>query len=102
MQLGRSQPQNSLAVVIPPHRWTRYPERLVGGDIMAAAQEERFTRVKHDASFPHRAIAACLEGGGMGLDDVDCVVFYEKHFLEFERLKRSCFGKILLWRRAKG
>jgi carbamoyltransferase len=59
---------------------------VVGGDIMAAAQEERFTRVKHDASFPHRAIAACLEEGGIGLDDVDCVVFYEKPFLKFERL----------------
>jgi carbamoyltransferase len=59
---------------------------VVGGDIVAAAQEERFTRVKHDASFPRRAIAACLDEGGIGLEDVDYVVFYEKPFLKFERL----------------
>jgi carbamoyltransferase len=59
---------------------------VVGGDILAAAQEERFTRIKHDASFPHRAIAACLDEGGIGLEDVDYVVFYEKPFLKFERL----------------
>jgi carbamoyltransferase len=59
---------------------------VVGGDIVAAAQEERFTRIKHDASFPHRAIAACLDEGGIGLEDVDYVVFYEKPFLKFERL----------------
>jgi carbamoyltransferase len=59
---------------------------VVVGDIVAAAQEERFTRIKHDASFPHRAIAACLDEGGIGLEDVDYVVFYEKPFLKFERL----------------
>jgi carbamoyltransferase len=59
---------------------------VVGGDIVAAAQEERFTRIKHDASFPHRAIAACLDEGGIGLEDVDYIVFYEKPFLKFERL----------------
>ena len=59
---------------------------VVGGDLIAAAQEERFTRVKHDSSFPHRAIAACLDEGGIGLEDIDYVVFYEKPFLKFERL----------------
>ncbi len=59
---------------------------LAGGDLIAAAQEERFTRVKHDSSFPHRAIQACLEQGGIDLDGVDYVVFYEKPFLKFERL----------------
>jgi carbamoyltransferase len=59
---------------------------VVGGDLVSAAQEERFTRVKHDASFPRRAIAACLDEGGIGLEDVDYVVFYEKPFLKFERL----------------
>src|SRR5947209_12800915 len=59
---------------------------IVGGDIVAAAQEERFTRVKHDASFPHGAVAACLGEAGIGLGDVDWVVFYEKPFLKFERL----------------
>jgi carbamoyltransferase len=59
---------------------------LVDGRIVAAAQEERFTRKKGDAGFPEHAIAYCLEEGRIGLDDVDHVVFYEKPFLKFERL----------------
>jgi carbamoyltransferase len=59
---------------------------LVDGRIMAAAQEERFTRKKQDARFPAHAIAYCLEEGGCTLADVDYVVFYEKPFLKFERL----------------
>src|SRR5689334_22062761 len=56
------------------------------GHIVAAAQEERFTRKKHDASFPRHAITYCLEEGGTTLDDLDHVVFYDKPFLKFERL----------------
>src|SRR5262245_21464455 len=56
------------------------------GRIIAAAQEERFTRKKHDARFPRAALSYCLEQGGITLDDVDCVVFYDKPFLKFERL----------------
>jgi carbamoyltransferase len=59
---------------------------VVDGDIVAAAQEERFTRRKHDPSFPSRAIAYCLQEGGLGAKDLDHVVFYEKPFLKFERL----------------
>lgn len=59
---------------------------IVDGHIAAAAQEERFTRIKHDFSFPHRAIAACLAEADIGLDEIDYVVFYEKPFLKFERL----------------
>ncbi len=59
---------------------------LEDGRILAAAQEERFTRKKHDARFPRRAIAYCLEYAGIGLENVDYVVFYEKPFLKFERL----------------
>jgi carbamoyltransferase len=59
---------------------------LVDGDLVAAAQEERFTRKKHDAGFPHRAVDYCLEEAGCGLQDVDYVVFYDKPFLKFERL----------------
>ena len=44
---------------------------LVDGDIVAAAQEERFTRKKHDAGFPHQAVAFCLERGGIALSEVD-------------------------------
>jgi carbamoyltransferase len=56
------------------------------GRIAAAAQEERFTRKKHDAGFPHNAIRYCLEYRGLSLGDVDHVVFYDKPFLKFERL----------------
>src|ERR1700681_1241760 len=56
------------------------------GRIVAAAQEERFTRRKHDASFPHNAIAYCLEEAGIAADRLDHVVFYDKPFLKFERL----------------
>jgi carbamoyltransferase len=56
------------------------------GHVLAAAQEERFTRKKHDASFPKHAMRYCLEAAGIGLDGVDHVVFYDKPFLKFERL----------------
>ena len=56
------------------------------GRIVAAAQEERFTRKKHDASFPHNAIAYCLAEAGATADGLDHVVFYDKPFLKFERL----------------
>ena len=59
---------------------------LRNGEIVAAAQEERFTRKKHDASFPRNAIEYCLAEGGITLADVDHIVFYEKPFLKFERL----------------
>jgi carbamoyltransferase len=59
---------------------------LVDGRIAAAAQEERFTRKKHDSGFPHRAIESCLQSAGVRLADVDCVAFYDKPFLKFERL----------------
>ncbi len=59
---------------------------LKDGAVVAAAQEERFTRKRHDASFPRESIAYCLEAGAIGLDDVDHVVFYDKPFLKFERL----------------
>ncbi len=56
------------------------------GAIVAAAQEERFTRKKHDSRFPHNAVEFCLKQDGAGLDGVDYVVFYDKPFLKFERL----------------
>jgi len=56
------------------------------GRIVAAAQEERFTRKKHDAGFPRHAIRYCLQERGVELDRVDHVVFYDKPFLKFERL----------------
>ncbi len=56
------------------------------GNIAAAAQEERFTRKKHDAGFPAHAIEFCLSHSGVGLEEVDFVAFYDKPFLKFERL----------------
>ena len=56
------------------------------GEIIACAQEERFTRKKHDSSFPVNSIKFCLEFSNITLSDVEYVVFYEKPFLKFERL----------------
>ena len=65
---------------------------VVAGRIVAAVQEERFTRIKQDAGFPRHAIDYCLAAGGVGLDQVDYVVFYEKPFLKFERLLETYVG----------
>lgn len=59
---------------------------VVDGKIVAAAQEERFTRKKHDPNFPASAIRYCLAEVGIGASALDHVVFYEKPFLKFERL----------------
>jgi len=59
---------------------------LVDGRIVAAAQEERFTRRKHDADFPANAVGYCLAEGGLAANDLDIVAFYDKPFLKFERL----------------
>jgi carbamoyltransferase len=59
---------------------------LVDGEVTAAAQEERFSRKKHDPRFPHNAINYCLREGGVTADQLDFVSFYDKPFLKFERL----------------
>src|SRR2546429_8328926 len=59
---------------------------IADGRIVAAAQEERFTRKKFDADYPRHAIEYCLNAGGVTLADVDYVAFYDKPFLKFERL----------------
>ena len=56
------------------------------GEVIAAAQEERFSRKKHDSRFPHHAIRSCLEASGTRPGDIDVVAFYDKPFLKFERL----------------
>jgi len=63
---------------------------VVDGDIVAAAQEERFTRKKRDSSFPMYAISYCLEEARITAADLDFVVFYDKPFLKFERLFQNC------------
>jgi len=62
------------------------------GDIVAAAQEERFTRVKHDPGFPQLAIEYCLREAGVRPEDLDAVAFYEKPFTKFERLLETYFS----------
>jgi carbamoyltransferase len=62
------------------------------GRLVAAAEEERFSRVKHDSGFPGLAIEFCLRMGGLTLDDVDFVVFYEKPFVKFERMLISAMS----------
>jgi carbamoyltransferase len=62
------------------------------GEIVAAAQEERFTRKKHDAGFPAHAVAYCLREGGVRADQLDAVGFYDKPMLKFERLLENYLG----------
>ena len=59
---------------------------LIDGQIIAAAQEERFSRIKHDKSYPYNAIEFCLKYANIELNDIDNIVFFEKPFLKFERL----------------
>ena len=59
---------------------------VVDGEIIAAAQEERFTRKKHDPSYPVNAIGYCLSEAGLSLEKIDYIAFYDKPFLKFERL----------------
>lgn len=59
---------------------------IIDGKIIAAAQEERFTRKKHDPNFPHAAIRYCLDEAFLNLQDIDNIIFYEKPFIKFERL----------------
>ncbi len=64
----------------------------IDGEIIAAVQEERFTRRKHDESFPVNAINFCLEESGLSLDNIDVVVFYDKPILKFERLLETYYA----------
>ena len=65
---------------------------LVDGEIVAAAQEERFTRKKHDATFPAKAIEYCLSEAGLTLSDIDYITFYDKPLVKFERLLETYLG----------
>ena len=62
------------------------------GEIVAAVQEERFTRIKHDSRFPSNAVSYCLREGGLTAEQLDYVVFYEKPLLKFERLLETYIG----------
>jgi carbamoyltransferase len=59
---------------------------VIDGRIVAAAQEERFTRKKHDAGFPAHAVEYCLGAAGLAFEQIDYVAFYEKPLLKFDRL----------------
>jgi carbamoyltransferase len=65
---------------------------IFDGNTIAAAQEERFTRIKHDSSFPTKAILFCLKQAGIELNELDAVVYYEKPLLTFERLLETHIG----------
>ena len=65
---------------------------LIDGEVVAAAQEERFSRVKHDADFPTQAIRYCLLEAGLGVDQLDAIVFYEKPYLKFERILETFYA----------
>jgi carbamoyltransferase len=65
---------------------------LEDGEVIAAAQEERFSRIKNDPGFPREAVRFCLQYAGVTLEDVDAVVFYDKPFLKFERLLETYYA----------
>ena len=65
---------------------------VIDGEIVSAAHEERFTREKHDASFPAQAIVYCLEEAGLALQDIKAVIFYDKPLLKFERLLETYYA----------
>ena len=65
---------------------------LRDGTLVAAAEEERFSRVKHDFSFPRRAIAFCLERAGIPSAEIDYVCFFEKPFVKFERILQTALA----------
>ena len=65
---------------------------VVGGKVIAAAQEERFTRDKHTPNFPQKAIEYCLQEAGFNIDELDAVLFYDKPFLKFERLLETYYA----------
>ncbi len=65
---------------------------IVDGEIVAAAQEERFTRIKHDPSFPANAIKYCLHAEATKISELDAIAFYDKPFLKFERLLETYYG----------
>ncbi len=62
---------------------------LCDGEVIAAAQEERFTRIKHDESFPSRATDFCLQQAGISVEELDYVIFYDKPLLKFERILQT-------------
>ncbi len=65
---------------------------LIKGELIACAQEERFTRVKHTADFPTNSIKYCLEESGLSIDELDAIVFYDKPLLKFERLLETYYS----------
>ena len=65
---------------------------IVDGEIIAAAQEERFTRNKHTPDFPINSILFCLEQGGYKINELDSVVFYDKPIVKFERLLSTFYA----------
>ena len=64
----------------------------INGKIISAAQEERFTRIKHTPDFPSNAVKFCLEEAGLEIDDLDAIVFYDKPLLKFERLLQTYYA----------
>ena len=64
------------------------------GEIIAAAQEERFTRIRHDSAFPSRAVEYCLRQAGIGVEALDAVAYYEKPLLKAERLLETYLGSV--------
>ena len=69
---------------------------FANNELVAAAEEERFTRIKHSAGFPYNAIKFCLDSFNLKLSNIDAFVFYEKPFIKFERLIETYLQKVPL------
>lgn len=65
---------------------------ISNGKVLFAAQEERFTRIKNDASFPEESIKFCLQEAGIAVSELDAIAFYDKPFLKFERLLETYYA----------
>ena len=65
---------------------------IINGVIISACQEERFTRKKHDSSFPYNSIKFCLKNSNLSILDIDYFIYYEKPLLTFERLLETYLG----------
>src|SRR5262245_6809023 len=85
-RLGKGAPAMTAILGISAYFHDSAAAVVIDGEVVAAAQEERFTRVKHDAGFPRNAVAFCLRQAGLRVEDLDHVGFYDKPLRKFERL----------------
>ena len=90
--LDKSNPNNKRILGLSCFYHDSAAALVIDGEIISAAQEERFTRIKHDSCFPRNAIKFCLQSNNLTLSDINSVIYYEKPLLTFERLLETYLG----------